>query len=198
MVFHMGPQEHVTVQVGQRTIVCVAAGLFLISDREERPIAAVRASAGPAPSTVICEHMFVYRRAGEHRRQPYGCQEGGGQISASQRNGSRTPVAYLSGRRKSREMGAAEDYKAELARYLECFGANVRRLRRASGLSQERLALATGLHRTEIGKIELGQVEPRLSTISILATGLEVTPNDLYAELWVPELRKPSHSRPLR
>src|SRR5437899_8731361 len=24
-----GPQEHVTVQVGERTIVCVAAGLFL-------------------------------------------------------------------------------------------------------------------------------------------------------------------------
>ena len=37
-----GPQEHVTVQVGERTIVCVAAGLFLIRDGEEPFVVAIR------------------------------------------------------------------------------------------------------------------------------------------------------------
>jgi cell division protease FtsH len=37
-----GPQEHVTVQVGERTIVCVAAGMFLIRDGDECFVAAVR------------------------------------------------------------------------------------------------------------------------------------------------------------
>jgi hypothetical protein len=52
---HAGPQEHVTVQVGERTIVCVAAGLFLIRDGEERFVAAVRSGEqhGPAPNLVL-------------------------------------------------------------------------------------------------------------------------------------------------
>ena len=37
-----GPQEHVTVQVGERTIVCVASGLFLIRGEKESFIASVR------------------------------------------------------------------------------------------------------------------------------------------------------------
>ena len=46
-----GPQEHVTVQVGERTIVCVAAGLFLIADGEERLVVAVHGAEqhGPEP-----------------------------------------------------------------------------------------------------------------------------------------------------
>ena len=39
-----GPQEHVTVQVGERTIVCVAAGLFLIRDAEGPLIVSVRSA----------------------------------------------------------------------------------------------------------------------------------------------------------
>jgi hypothetical protein len=46
-----GPQEHVTVQVGERTIVCVASGIFLISDGQTRFVAAVRGGEqrGPEP-----------------------------------------------------------------------------------------------------------------------------------------------------
>lgn len=87
-----------------------------------------------------------------------------------------------------------EAYKAELAGFLEGFGANVRRVRTAKRprCSQEQLADATELHRTEIGKIEQGRVEPRLTTLFILADGLGVTVDDLLAGLWVPIERKPS------
>jgi transcriptional regulator with XRE-family HTH domain len=91
-------------------------------------------------------------------------------------------------------MSTAETYKAELAAYLDAFGANVRRLRmiRAPRVSQETLSERTGLHRTEIGRIEQGVVEPRLTTLVILADGLGVSLDELVAGLWVPRERRPS------
>jgi transcriptional regulator with XRE-family HTH domain len=89
-----------------------------------------------------------------------------------------------------------ETYKEELGRFLEGFGANVRRVRMAKRppCSQEWLSHETGLHRTEIGKIEQGLVEPRLSTLMILADGLSVGIDELLAGLWVPTERRPSPS----
>jgi transcriptional regulator with XRE-family HTH domain len=91
-------------------------------------------------------------------------------------------------------MSTIEAYKEELGRFLEAFGGNVRRVRVAKKprCSQEQLAEATALHRTEIGKIEQGRVEPRLTTLFILADGLSVTVDDLLTGLWVPSERKPS------
>jgi transcriptional regulator with XRE-family HTH domain len=91
-------------------------------------------------------------------------------------------------------MSTMDEYKAELARFLEGFGANVRRVRTANRpyVSQERLCHATRLHRTEIGKIEQGLVEPRLTTLLILADGLGVTIDELLTGLWVPTERRPS------
>jgi hypothetical protein len=61
-----GPQEHVTVQIGERTIVCVAAGLFLIRDGDEVLVAAVRGGEahGPEPGLVI-EAMAASRETAE-------------------------------------------------------------------------------------------------------------------------------------
>jgi transcriptional regulator with XRE-family HTH domain len=89
-------------------------------------------------------------------------------------------------------------YKAELTRYLTGFGENVRRLRTSltPHLSQERLAELTNLHRTEIGKIEQGAVEPHLTTVVILANGLDASLDDLVDGLWVPVQRKPWPGRP--
>jgi hypothetical protein len=61
-----GPQEHVTVQIGERTIVCVAAGLFLIRDANGPLIAAVRSGEehGPTPDLVV-EAMAESREPAE-------------------------------------------------------------------------------------------------------------------------------------
>lgn len=87
---------------------------------------------------------------------------------------------------------AMDSYKAELARYLQGFGDNVRRVRMTNGISQETLAFRTRLHRTEVGKIEQGLVEPRLTTLAILADGLGVSVGDLMSDLEVPEERRPA------
>ncbi len=56
------------------------------------------------------------------------------------------------------------------------FAHNLRTLRTQAGLSQERLAFACQLHRTEISLLERGEREPRLSTLVRLAEGLGVRP----------------------
>ena len=57
----------------------------------------------------------------------------------------------------------------------EAFAANLRRLRSARELSQEELARRTGLHASEISRLERGAREPRLGTIVKLARGLDVS-----------------------
>ena len=54
------------------------------------------------------------------------------------------------------------------------FAANMRRARHRRGLSQERLAYACKLHRTEISLLERGEREPRLSTVVRLSRALRV------------------------
>ncbi len=54
------------------------------------------------------------------------------------------------------------------------FAANLRRHRDRAGLSQEALADACDLHRTEISLLERCKRSPRLETIVILARGLEL------------------------
>jgi transcriptional regulator with XRE-family HTH domain len=93
-------------------------------------------------------------------------------------------------------MGNGDAYTTELAHYRKGFGANVRRLRLAGNgaCSQDVLAQRARLHRTEIGKIEQGTVEPRLTTLVILADALGVTLDEMVAELGVPKQRKPAPS----
>jgi transcriptional regulator with XRE-family HTH domain len=52
------------------------------------------------------------------------------------------------------------------------------------------LAERARLHRTEIGKIEQGNVEPRLTTLVILADALGVTLDEMVAGLDVPKHRR--------
>jgi transcriptional regulator with XRE-family HTH domain len=82
-------------------------------------------------------------------------------------------------------------YKADVANYLKALGQNVRTLRKevSPRLSQERLADVTGLHRTEIGKLEQGKVDPRLMTLHRVANALDATLDDLARGLPVPPQR---------
>jgi len=57
---------------------------------------------------------------------------------------------------------------------LHHFAHNVRHLREAIGLSQEKLAEKSGLHRTYIGSIERTEKVPSLLTILKIAKALNV------------------------
>ncbi|WP_080404990.1 helix-turn-helix domain-containing protein [Burkholderia ubonensis] len=60
---------------------------------------------------------------------------------------------------------------------------NLRRLRTASGLSQEELADRAGLHRTYVSSVERAQRNLSLENIFNLAAGLAVDARDLLAPL---------------
>lgn len=64
----------------------------------------------------------------------------------------------------------------------ERLGANVRRLRIASGLSQETLAAECGIHRTYVGAVERGERNVTLQTVEKIASALKVDPLDLLRE----------------
>jgi transcriptional regulator with XRE-family HTH domain len=67
------------------------------------------------------------------------------------------------------------------------FAANLRRLRKAAGISQEELAFHAGIHRTQISLHEGGHRMPRVLTLVHLAGALGVTPNDLLDGItWEP------------
>jgi transcriptional regulator with XRE-family HTH domain len=55
-------------------------------------------------------------------------------------------------------------------------GANIRRLRKGAGLSQEKLAAEAKIDMRYLGGIERGQENPTLKVISDIAKGLGVRP----------------------
>jgi transcriptional regulator with XRE-family HTH domain len=59
------------------------------------------------------------------------------------------------------------------------FAGNVRRLRKARGLSQEELAEAAGVHRTYIGMIERCEKNVTIYNIERIALALQVRPGTL-------------------
>lgn len=63
---------------------------------------------------------------------------------------------------------------------LSTFAANLRRLRRERGLSQERLGEAADVHMTHVSKIERGRCEPGVRTVCKLARALRVSAGPLF------------------
>lgn len=64
----------------------------------------------------------------------------------------------------------------------ETFAANLRRLRKQRGLTQEQLGLAAGMHMADVGAFETQGREPRVSTIARLAEALDVDPGELFRD----------------
>jgi len=61
----------------------------------------------------------------------------------------------------------------------EVVARNLRRLRTATGLSQEELAARAGLHRTYVSSVERGQRNVSLENIFALARALGCDPQEL-------------------
>jgi len=57
---------------------------------------------------------------------------------------------------------------------LDAFAANVRSARQRAGMTQEAVADASGIHSTEVSRIERGLRDPRVSTVLRLADALGV------------------------
>lgn len=64
----------------------------------------------------------------------------------------------------------------------EVFAANMRRLRKAAGLSQEALAEACGLHRTYVGSVERGERNISIDNMEVISTALGCRIPDLLDE----------------
>ena len=71
-------------------------------------------------------------------------------------------------------------YDAEIDTLRRDFGSRVRDLRLERGLTQEGLAEATGLDRTFISNIEMGQRRPSLDVLLLLAMGLGLSLASLF------------------
>jgi transcriptional regulator with XRE-family HTH domain len=65
----------------------------------------------------------------------------------------------------------------------EEFGRRVRKCRTNLGMSQEKLGEQASLHRTYIGHVERGEVNPSLHNIIRVAAALKVDPGDLVRGL---------------
>jgi transcriptional regulator with XRE-family HTH domain len=63
---------------------------------------------------------------------------------------------------------------------LDAFAANVRRLRRERGLTQERLAELADLHMTDIARIETLRRDPGVKIVAKIAMGLDVETSALF------------------
>jgi transcriptional regulator with XRE-family HTH domain len=58
-------------------------------------------------------------------------------------------------------------------------GTNLRRARKRLGLTQEQVAERSGVHPTEVSRIEAGKRDPRVSTLLRLARAVEARPGEL-------------------
>ena len=58
-------------------------------------------------------------------------------------------------------------------------GTNLREARQRLELTQEQVAARSGVHPTEISRIEAGKRDPRVSTVERLAAALKLKPGEL-------------------
>ena len=70
---------------------------------------------------------------------------------------------------------------------LEVFAQNVSRARKQKHLTQEEISHRSGIHVTEVSRIERGLRDPRVTTLIRLANALDVPPADLLSGVKPPE-----------
>lgn len=65
-----------------------------------------------------------------------------------------------------------EDFKKD--KFIKDLAKRVAKVRKSKGYSQEKLCLEAGFARGTISKIEAGKVEPKISTLALIALTLDV------------------------
>jgi len=65
-------------------------------------------------------------------------------------------------------------------RFLKKLGQAIKEQRKELGLSQEKLAERTGLHRTYVGSVERGERNVSALNIRLLAAELDCKPSELF------------------
>jgi transcriptional regulator with XRE-family HTH domain len=74
----------------------------------------------------------------------------------------------------------AGNYTAEEKRFLNRLGKAIKERRTEEGISQEKLAELTGLHRTYVGSVERGERNVSAINIKALAGALKCKPSELF------------------
>jgi transcriptional regulator with XRE-family HTH domain len=62
---------------------------------------------------------------------------------------------------------------------MAALGTNLRAERKRLGLTQEQVAERSGVHSTEVSRIESGKRDPKVSTLERLAKAVEIKPGRL-------------------
>lgn len=63
--------------------------------------------------------------------------------------------------------------------YLQKFANNLKKIRKAKGMTQDDLGAIEGISRSTIGMVETAKTDITLSKIKIIADALKVSPKDL-------------------
>lgn len=67
--------------------------------------------------------------------------------------------------------------------FLERFGENLKKLRKAKGISQAQLAFEANIELSQISRIELGKINTTIGSINQIAKTLEIPLEDLFKDL---------------
>jgi transcriptional regulator with XRE-family HTH domain len=62
---------------------------------------------------------------------------------------------------------------------MSALGTNLREARERLGLTQEQVTQRSGVHATEVSRIEAGKRDPQVSTLERLAKAVELKPGQL-------------------
>ncbi|HEY4716472.1 MAG TPA: helix-turn-helix transcriptional regulator [bacterium] len=65
------------------------------------------------------------------------------------------------------------------ANFIQALGLNIRKFRKAKGLTQEQLAELAGISYKYLGEIERGETNPSIGTLLVIAQGLNVSLNHI-------------------